>query len=175
MTTVSLLAAWLLADFLSGIVHWWEDRYGDPAWPVVGRLVISPNILHHSDQLAFVQEGYWGRNWTTLVPASAAAIAAWFAGSPFLSATFAIASQGNEIHSWAHQKCSRPIRGLQLLGVLCSPEYHAAHHRQPFDRNYCTISDWVNPVLSAVGFWWTLESAIRLCSGMSPRVEREVA
>ncbi len=30
------LSAWLAADLATGAVHWWEDRYGDPAWPVIG-------------------------------------------------------------------------------------------------------------------------------------------
>jgi hypothetical protein len=27
------LGAWICADVLAGMVHWWEDRYGNPDWP----------------------------------------------------------------------------------------------------------------------------------------------
>lgn len=37
-----------MADFVTGVFHWWEDRYGNPAWPVIGKLVVEPNILHHA-------------------------------------------------------------------------------------------------------------------------------
>jgi ubiquitin-conjugating enzyme E2 variant len=172
VTFIEILAAWLLADFLSGVFHWWEDRYGNPAWPIIGEHVIQPNIQHHTDQLAFVRKGYFERNWTTLLPAGMAACVAGLLGSPFLAVTFLMLGQANEIHAWAHQKCRRPIRGLQLLGVLQSPEQHADHHKRPFDRNYCTLTDWLNPVLSFVGFWDELEELGIDWFRIYPRVER---
>lgn len=84
-------------------------------------------------------------------------------------------SQANEIHCWSHQKCSRHIRGLQLLGILTSPEQHAVHHRRPFDTHYCTVSDFLNPSLAAIGFWRSLEVVIRWTTGIVPRPERAEA
>lgn len=78
------------------------------------------------------------------------------------------------IHGWAHQKCSRPIRGLQLLGILHSPEQHAVHHTRPFDRHFCVMTDFANPVLEAVGFWETAETLVSLF-GCEPRRERREA
>jgi ubiquitin-conjugating enzyme E2 variant len=63
---------------------------------------------------------------------------------------------------------------LQLLGVLQSPEQHAKHHAQPFDRNYCVMTDATNPILQAIRFWQGLEFIVALF-GVRPRVEREVA
>jgi ubiquitin-conjugating enzyme E2 variant len=37
----------LLADFLTGVFHWLEDAYGTEDTPVLGPLVIKPNIVHH--------------------------------------------------------------------------------------------------------------------------------
>lgn len=165
----------LLADFFSGVFHWWEDRYGDPSWPVVGPLVVEPNITHHADQMAFVRKGYWERNWTTLIPATAGAAVAFLGGHAVLGGALLILGQANEIHSWAHQKCSRPIRGLQLLGILQSPEQHAQHHKRPFDRNYCTVTDFLNPVLQWAGFWPAVETSIFRATGIRPRPERETA
>lgn len=170
-----LLSAWLTADFFSGVVHWWEDRYGDPAWPVIGRFVIAPNIKHHEDQMAFTRPGYWQRNWTSIVPAFALAAVAYLLGDTFAAAVLLFLSQANEVHAWAHQRCSRPIRGLQMLGLLCSQEQHALHHRQPYSSHYCTLTDWVNPVLSRLEFWPLLESTVGCLTGVWPRIEREVA
>ena len=173
--TASLVIALLLADFLSGVVHWIEDRYGDPSWPLIGPLVIDPNIRHHSDQMAFTVGGYWERNWTTILPAAIVASVAAACGWWFVAATFACLSQANEVHSWAHQRCCRPIRGLQLLGVLQSPEQHGLHHKRPFDRNYCVMTDILNPILSAARFWEAAEFVICKVSGIRPRPERATA
>ena len=174
MTFAYFISAFLFAELITGMVHWWEDRYGDPDWPLLGKYVVQPNIVHHSNQTAFTRGDYWTRNWTVFAPAlTAAAVAAAF-GQWWLALVAAIASQGNEIHCWSHQKCSRPIRGLQLLGVFQSPEQHAKHHTQPFDTNYCVMSDALNPVLQAIRFWQGLEWVVALF-GVRPRDERRVA
>lgn len=166
------LSAWLMADLLSGLVHWWEDRYGDPSWPVLGPLVVEPNIRHHEDQKAFLAPSVWGRNWTAAAPAWTLAGILAACGMHWMAASLAALGLANEVHAWAHQRCSRPIRGLQLLGVLQSPEQHAEHHRRPFDRNYCTMTDWLNPVLSRVEFWAAIERVIGTVFGVFPRPER---
>ncbi|XZE36530.1 fatty acid desaturase CarF family protein [Pirellulaceae bacterium SH501] len=141
-----LLVAWLLADFLSGVWHWIEDRYFEESWPIIGKYIAKPNTLHHAQPAAFLQNGYWTRNWTTILPAAIA-----FALYP--SWVFVFVSQANEIHAWAHQKCSPFIRILQEVGVLQSPRHHGEHHRSPFEVRYCVMSDWLNPFLDAIEFW----------------------
>jgi hypothetical protein len=169
------LAALLVADFLSGLAHWFEDRYGNPAWPVLGPHVIEPNIRHHVDQMAFTGGSYWHRNWTSIVPAGIVAAVSLAAGQHFLALIFVLVSQANEIHSWAHQRCSRPIRGIQLLGVCCSPEQHARHHRRPFAANFCTMTDFLNPLLEAARFWPGLEALVHRTTGIAPRPDRQFA
>lgn len=170
-----ILAAWLLADFLSGVFHWWEDRYGNPDWPILGKYIVQPNIRHHSEQMAFLEGDYWKRNWTTIVPAAILAALAYATGQHFVALALAFLSQSNEVHSWAHQKRGRFIRGLQLTGLLHSPEQHAEHHKRPFDVRYCVMTDWLNPALEAVSFWATAEDIVRLVIGVRPRLEREEA
>ena len=170
-----VLTAWLAADFFSGLFHWLEDRYGVEDWPIIGPIVVAPNVLHHSQPTAFLRQSFIGRNWTTIVPSVLLAALAWMAGLNWLALAFGFTAAANEVHAWAHQRCSRPIRALQLLGILQSQEQHAAHHRAPFDRNYCVVTDWLNPVLSAVGFWPAVESLVRALTGVAPRPERQVA
>jgi hypothetical protein len=175
LATIYALAAWLMADFISGVFHWWEDRYGVEDWPVIGPLIVSPNVMHHSQPTAFLRGGYLSRNWTTFVPALTFAAAAWWLGSPWLTLVGVFAANANEVHAWAHQKCCRQIRALQLLGICQSHEQHAAHHRQPFDRNYCVMTDWVNPVLDGIGLWPALEALVAATTGVRPLAERQVA
>ncbi len=154
-----LLVAWLLADFLSGFWHWIEDRYFEEKWPIIGKYIAKPNSLHHAQPAAFLKGDYWTRNWTTILPAAIA-----FAIYP--SWVFVFASQANEVHAWAHQKCSPFIRALQETGLLQSPRHHGEHHRSPFEVRYCVITDWLNPVLDYFQFWrwleWVISPIIRV-------------
>ena len=167
-------SAWLAADLVTGFVHWWEDRYGNPAWPILGAYVVEPNIRHHADPRGFLEGGYWRRNWTAIVPAAAVSAGALALGQWWIALVFALATQANEIHGWSHQRCSRPIRGLQLLGAVSSQEGHARHHRAPFATDFCVMTDWSNPILSAIGFWPILEGIAGLF-GIPPRAERASA
>ena len=40
------IGIYLLVDFISGILHWSEDRYGSETTPLIGN-AIKKNILHH--------------------------------------------------------------------------------------------------------------------------------
>lgn len=156
----SLLVGYLLADLLAGFWHWAEDRYFHSDWPFVGKYIAAPNELHHSEPTAFLNQGYWSRNWTTIAPAAIAFVIALLCGAPlWLLATFAFVSQANEIHAWAHRRVSsRFVRGLQEFGLFQSPRHHAVHHKSPFDCRYCVMSDWLNPVLDRLKFWAWLEA-----------------
>lgn len=173
---LGVVTAWLIADLGSGLIHWIEDRYGDPDWPwPIGEHIVAPNIEHHVEPHKLTRSGYLERNLTTLIPALLAAAIAAALGRWDAVAGFLWLSQANEVHSWAHQKCSRPIRILQTLGILQSPEKHAIHHRKPFDRNYCACTDWLNPVLEWFEVWDRLERVIALTTGIRPRPERRSA
>lgn len=151
-----LLACYLAADLLAGFWHWWEDRYSDVSWPLVGRWIAKPNQLHHDEPQAFLNQGYWSRNWTAIVPAAVAFLIAW--PHP-ICGVFAFVSQANEIHAWAHSKgkVSWWVSMLQETGLFQSPRHHAVHHRQPFGERYCVMTDWLNPILDGLHFWRTLE------------------
>lgn len=163
---VQLAFGWLLADFLSGLFHWIEDRFGPGRehWPVLGRLIFRPNLAHHDDPTLFLEAGFIGRNWTTwAVVAPLAAVLFWLFGSQVWIWTAAVGGAfANEVHAWAHRKTWAPkwAHKLQGWGVIQSPKHHAVHHVPPYARNYCIISDWLNPVLDGLRFWSLIESAM---------------
>lgn len=81
---------------------------------------------------------------------------------------------GQQLHCWAHCRRSEVpsmITWLQDHGVLVSPSTHQAHHKQPYDSNYATVSGWWNPVLDASNgcFWHSLASLILAVTGVQPR------
>lgn len=155
------LLGWLLADLLTGAFHWWEDRFGREDWPLLGPWIIAPNRLHHDEPLAFTRHGFWSRNGSSIVAAAAAALAlvAAFGAAVWIAALALGGALSNEVHRYAHQPGRAPtwMRVLQDIGLLQSPKGHAAHHRPPQDRNYCVLTDWLNPLLEAAGLWARLE------------------
>lgn len=161
------------ADFLTGLGHWFEDTYGLPTWPIIGKEVIEPNIEHHE------HPGWIGtmstlisRNYQTVVPAAFVAVAAvWYLGDWgfYLALVAVLASLGNEVHAWCHRgNNSRVILFLQNIGLAQSPRQHAKHHRPPYDKYYCTLTNFTNEVLEAIHFWRGLEFVIAKC-GVHPK------
>lgn len=178
MTTVTMattvLLCILIADLITGLVHWWEDSYGLPSWPVLGKIVVEPNIDHH------LRPGVIGsmttlisRNYQTVVPALAVAWLLWrIAGVSAwpIALTFLLAAFGNEVHAWNHRGRNGPIvRLLQDAAIIQTPQQHARHHRPPFDAYYCTLTNFTNALLESVNFWRGLEWCVWRVSGITHR------
>src|SRR3546814_15489841 len=51
-----LVTGWLVADFLSGILHWIADRVLWVGMPLISKSVVEPNRLHHRDPAAFLAQ-----------------------------------------------------------------------------------------------------------------------
>lgn len=170
MTLAAALICVLFADLLTGIVHWWEDTYGRPSWPFLGWYLIEPNLAHHL-RPSSLQPSWWGRNGHTFAAAVLVAAVLMWSGMRFaehLALVVVLASWGNEVHAWAHGVGrGRVAELLQEMGVVQSPAHHAHHHRSPHDRRFCTLTNALNPVLDAVGFWRGLEVVIAL-AGVPP-------
>lgn len=172
MSWTTFIIAWLLADFISGVFHWLEDRYGNPEWPVIGKLVVEPNIRHHTDPKAMLAGSYWSRNYTTIIPAMSAAVVCWVLGGPaWLTLAFVFSSQANQIHGWTHGKPPKIVAFLQRINLFIRATDHHKHHRQPFNTDYCTISPVLNPVLSITRFWTAAEWVLSLI-GIHPFLAR---
>ncbi|HJV22212.1 MAG TPA: fatty acid desaturase CarF family protein [Holophagaceae bacterium] len=165
-----------LADFLSGFVHWAEDAYGEAHWPVVGPLVIAPNLLHHRDPRAMTRQS-WLRNVDLPLILGALVLLAvgltghltwrWALTVTFLSLT-------NLVHRWAHQNAAENgavVTRLQSLGLIQSRAAHAAHHRWPRASHYCALTNHLNPLLERVGLWAKLEALIHRLTGVARRAE----
>lgn len=160
---LELVVVVLLADLFTGVVHWWEDTYGRPSWPVVGDFLVIPNLAHHRLGARSLEKTWVGRSGHALAAAIVVQVPLLAVGwwSWHVAVFLLLAAMGNETHAWAHGIGRSPgVVLLQDMGLLQTPSHHARHHRQPFDRHYCTLTLWVNPVLERVGFWRRLEAAI---------------
>ena len=169
-----ILLCVLIADFLSGLFHWAEDSYGKPEWPIIGKSIIAPNLLHHDQPRAMLVNS-WYRSadvqilmalWSSLVLLITGLLTWW------VVLVLAVVVNANELHKWAHRtkaENGRFITWLQDHGLIQSRAHHGRHHGGARNSHYCTVTPWLNPLLDRGGFWRGIESGIRRCTGVGPR------
>ena len=164
----------LAVDFGSGLLHWLEDSYGHPHWPVTGKWITAPNILHHQVPRAFTRNS-WLRSASVLLAFGTVIIAvAWLSGmlSWQVWLFVAIGLNANEIHKWNHlprKKRSKLVVALQDACILQSAEHHGKHHADSKDTHYCVVTNVLNSVLDGVRFWHRLEWIVERLLGVSKR------
>lgn len=171
----TLLFAWLLADFVTGIAHWVQDRLlFKPTKFKFLNDIKTDNDLHHSRPTAMLKHTAW-QNINTSVPLALPAAALFFVlGAPTVFWLAAVLGAfANLIHRFAHtprSKLNPVIRFLQDTGLFISGEHHNVHH---FDENgvikkedttvrYCPMTNWLNPVLDRIGFFGFLNWVFRV-------------
>lgn len=163
----------LAADFITGLVHWFEDTYGLPDWPLIGPAVIEPNMRHHENPTIFVtMSTLCLRNYQPVTLAIAACGLAWACGLLCwqMMVVSALAACGNEVHGWAHVRPKSSLaRLLQSMCIVQTPQQHAKHHRPPYAGWFCSLTNIVNPLLEALQFWPRLEWAIGFTTGVWPK------
>lgn len=164
----------MLADFVAGIVHWLEDAYGSEDTPVVGPLLIKPNIVHHHFPRHFTKLSWWQSSWDLLIPgALLLAAGAWWGFLSWQLWLFVLLSvNANQVHKWAHRtrkENGRIVSFFQDIRVLQTPHQHALHHTDPKNTYYCPITNVLNPVLEKIELWPRLERAIEHVTGIKHR------
>lgn len=185
-STITAAGAFLLkvlgglwfADFISGVVHWLEDRYGNPEWPVIGH-TIRENQQHHFTPRSFLRGTLWTRNREVLAIGAAFLAAFWAFDmlNAFTVSAVIFGVMSNEVHASAHrspQENGRLITVLQKTGLLQSHRHHAAHHRKGKDTHFCVLTNHVNPVLERIRFFQTLEAIVTRLTGVRPRPDLSV-
>jgi ubiquitin-conjugating enzyme E2 variant len=168
---VQTAATVLAAEFVAGIVHWFEDAYVREDTPILGKFLARPNIVHHHYPRYMTRNSWWQSSFDLLCLSTALVLIAWCFG--FLTWQvwlFAILSaNANEIHKWAHRtrKENGPVISfLQDIHLIQTARHHALHHTDPKNSHYCTVTNYLNPVLDGIHFWdgveWSLERTLGL-------------
>ena len=170
---VQVLVCVLVADFISGVGHWFEDTYGLPTWPLIGKSVIEPNIEHHRNPNWMVTMGsVIGRNYQLMGVASIVCCVACVAGvlSWQASLTAFLVGMSNEVHAWHHGAGRHPfVQLLRDMAIVQTPQHHAKHHQPPYDGRFCVLTNLVNPVLDRLRFWRVIEWLIGWLAGVHPK------
>lgn len=172
---VKILAAWMLADFYSGVGHWAEDRLlmAPHPWAVLEGIRLD-NVKHHKRPGAVTLQTLWGNINTTVPYVWPMALGAWWLGAPlvlWLSLWFV--GFGNYVHRLAHEvQVGRVVSFLQWTELFIPFENHHFHHfcqysgkviaKEDAKDNYCVMTGWLNPILDMCRFWRGLEWLLRV-------------
>ena len=125
-----VLAALLLADFGSGLVHWGADTWGSERMPVLGPRFLRPFRVHHLNPDDILRRGFVDLNGDVallglpllagglLIPLSDAAGRL---ATVFCVALAACSLPTNQIHQWAHRS-EAPALGPLAAATGADPE-----------------------------------------------------
>ncbi|CAL5223346.1 g5849 [Coccomyxa viridis] len=183
---VAVVAAYYVSDFLTGVYHWSVDNYGDGDTPVVGSQIAAFQG-HHQKPWTITEREFCNNVHKVFMPAAPFAAlcllaSPWTPGpvDVFLSVATFLTAMSQQFHAWAHMKKSQlpPIVDqMQEAGLLVSRRVHGAHHKAPFEGNYCIVSGFWNPILDAGGsdasFFRKLERFVLAKTGVEPRCWHE--
>lgn len=136
---IEVFAAWLLIDLLTGVYHFITDR----GWNFANQVAMFRD--HHDNNRML------GFDYQPMLFGFPVMLAGVFAESSFVIAMGAFAVLAQIPHYYAHvPNPPRVVKLLQRIGLMISPEHHAAHHCGKFDRNFCIFTGWADYLLNPV-------------------------
>ncbi|KAL6765118.1 Kua-ubiquitin conjugating enzyme hybrid localization domain-containing protein [Haematococcus lacustris] len=170
--------AYLLSDLGTGVYHWSVDNYGSGSTPLFGRQIAAFQG-HHQRPWTITEREFCNNVHQVFKPAMLPAVlfllaSPWAAPSfnTFMSTFIFLVCMSQQFHAWSHMKKSALpplVVALQDAGILISRKMHGAHHRAPFECNYCIVSGLWNPLLDRSGFFPALERVVLAQTGVEPR------
>jgi ubiquitin-conjugating enzyme E2 variant len=183
----AVMAGYLMADFISGFVHWLADTWGHTNMRYIGNTLIRPFREHHVDPKAITRHDFVEINGNNCL------ISLWvgciclfmpldWAGYEALL-LFGMVSLGsmifwvmmtNQFHKWSHEnEDTLPafVKALQRWHLILPIRHHGIHHTAPFDKYYCITTGWLNWPLTKIQFFRTLEKLVTLTTGVIPRAD----
>jgi len=184
-TLFALIYGIVIADFISGLIHWTADTWGSVELPIIGKAFIRPFREHHVDPTAMTRHDFYetnGDNFLGVTPIAAYFVykyynlnetvllehyrfdLAMFSLSVFLLFT-------NQIHQWSHLYYGLPrwVEFLQNCHIILPKKHHRIHHVSPHETYFCITTGWLNYPLECIRFFPTLEWIIEKLTGVPPR------
>eukprot|EP01060_Flectonema_neradi_P003341 TRINITY_DN1213_c6_g1_i1.p1 TRINITY_DN1213_c6_g1~~TRINITY_DN1213_c6_g1_i1.p1 ORF type:complete len:257 (+),score=31.43 TRINITY_DN1213_c6_g1_i1:61-831(+) len=181
---IAVVMGEIIADFMSGLVHWGADTWGSTETPVLGTFIRSFRE-HHVNAHAMCDHDWIetnGDNNMLCVPTliwmlatTATEQGAWYCPGTMTWQMYCLVltllvSLTNQFHKQAHQLNPHPIsRFLMATNLVLTRQNHAVHHRGIHDQSYCITTGWLNPFLDLIDFWRKLEWVITKTTGYIPR------
>lgn len=168
--------AWVLADIISGLVHWFADTYGKIEWPLIGKTFIRSFLEHHIDPLSITRHDWIETNGANFFIGIPLLILMFFLSEYIphlliilLAITNILTALTNQFHKWAHQPNPHPmVKKLQKTGLILNKDVHAKHHTKPYDTNYNITNGHTNVVFEKLSLYRLLEKVLFTLFKMSP-------
>jgi len=164
------LFAYITADFVSGLVHFLADNFGNPETPFFGKVFIYAFREHHVDPKAITHHAFVETNGANCLVSLPGLIYFHHASASVLDYTFRFyflvfylgIFLTNQIHKWSHlDNPPRLIAALQRWHLILPPAHHAIHHAAPYDKYYCITCGWLNAPLQQLHFFQALKKVLR--------------
>ena len=158
---------YVIADIVSGFVHWFCDRAFDESTPVIGRMLIEPFREHHRDPLAMTHHDVLELLGNSAMGTAPILTVAWWRSDALffdaLIIAFGLGVIGSNVfHAWAHTtEPSRAVAWLQARWLVLPPAQHARHHHGAHDVAYCMTTGWMNALTDRVRLFVALERVLR--------------
>eukprot|EP00287_Rhodomonas_sp_CCMP768_P006859 CAMPEP_0196721388 /NCGR_PEP_ID=MMETSP1091-20130531/3960_1 /TAXON_ID=302021 /ORGANISM="Rhodomonas sp., Strain CCMP768" /LENGTH=329 /DNA_ID=CAMNT_0042062845 /DNA_START=69 /DNA_END=1058 /DNA_ORIENTATION=+ len=172
----SIVIGYEFADMGSGVYHWAMDNYGTKDTPVFGTQ-IEAFQGHHELPWTITYRQFSNNIYKICQATSPFCLAGLLlVDNPYLllwmTTAIAFINMSQELHKWSHQGPAQStawVNTLQELNLIITRKSHLAHHRPPFDGNYCIVSGHMNPILDQIGFFRTLENIVFRTTGNRAR------
>ncbi len=177
MFILKIIVLILIADLITGFVHFLLDQYGSPETRFF-KNAVKINLAHHDNPRLMIDRSYWE------LTKDSWKLAAILLTTSFLIFGFhweilfvlVIGANTNIFHKWSHMKKSEKplvIYYLQKIKFLQHNKHHRHHHKKPFDTYFCIITNILNPILERIYFWETVIKTLKLI-GIRPVAGTEV-
>jgi hypothetical protein len=170
------VVGYILADLGSGVYHWGIDNYGSASTPLFGTQIEA--FQGHHKWPWTITRRHFANNLHALARAVTFTVLPLdlVFNDPVFHGFVAVCSGcimfSQQFHAWAHTTKSRLpplVAALQEAGLLVSRSQHAAHHRPPYDNNYCIVSGVWNEFLDKQKAFEALEMVLFFKLGVRPR------
>jgi ubiquitin-conjugating enzyme E2 variant len=157
-----IFACILIADFITGFFHWFEDTWITLETPLLGKVIGVPNVEHHQNPGLLAKMGtFISRNTVPVILVLIGLGISWLLGFFCWQVALVgvLAALGNEVHEWNHSVKPKNwlVAFIQDSGLVQTKQQHALHHKRPYDRYYCTLTNFTNAVMERIYFWRGLE------------------
>lgn len=164
VTLLLVPLSYIMADFVSGFVHFLADNFGSEKTFFFGPKFIYPFRLHHVDPTEITRHGFIEVNGNNCLVSLFVLIPLYHFFTPFNTLTYFVSTLAlfflffifltNQLHKWAHTSAPpRFVAWLQKYRLILSPTVHNRHHTAPFATYYCITSGWLNPILAKYGIF----------------------
>ena len=171
------------ADFVSGMIHWFFDTWGNERTFWIGSRLIRPFRVHHAKPKDLLGSHFFTTNSDASVanlPFLLIALCIPLGSEAgrlavvFLTSLAAWGLPTSQIHKWAHA-ARRPfwVSWMQRIGLILSPSHHDGHHTEPHTTNYCITTGWCNRPLQWIGFFPKMEWVISRLTGLKTRQDEQ--